>query len=124
VIVNGLLPRRFTTAELERLDVFAANGHDERAARGARRSAVAAGGRGSAAAAGGRSASAPADLAALASSAARAARAAHERARFQHNQLARLRRRSFEVLGVPFVWGASMDLASIRAIGERLGRKL
>jgi anion-transporting ArsA/GET3 family ATPase len=116
VIVNGLLPRRFTTAELDRIDVLAGNGHEHLAAQAGKLSAVAAGGAGAAAA--------PADLSSLASSAARAARAAHERARFQHNQLARLRRRSFEVLGVPFVWGAKMDLASIRAIGERLGRKL
>ena len=39
-------------------------------------------------------------------SAARAALSVHDRARFQHNQLARLRRRSFDVIGVPFVWGA------------------
>ena len=57
-------------------------------------------------------------------SAALAARAVHDRARFQHNQLARLRRRDFEVLGVPFVFTAELDLAAVRRIAEHLGRKL
>ncbi len=57
-------------------------------------------------------------------SAAQAARAVHDRARFQHNQVARLRRRSFEVLGVPFVFAAELDLPAVRRIAEHLGRKL
>jgi anion-transporting ArsA/GET3 family ATPase len=96
VIVNGLLPRRFTPAELERIDGLSANGH-----RGSRSRA-----------------------AAVTASAARAAHAVHERARFQHNQVTRLRRRHFNALAIPFVWGAELDLDGVREIAERLGRKL
>ena len=53
-----------------------------------------------------------------------AARAVHDRARLQHNQVARLRRRSFDVVGVPFVWGTYMDLAGVEGIAKRLARKL
>src|SRR5207245_9198718 len=56
-------------------------------------------------------------------SAALAARAVHDRARFQHNQAARLRRRRFEVLKVPFVFGGELDLAAVRRIAEHLGRR-
>ncbi len=61
---------------------------------------------------------------AVTDSAVRAARAVHDRARFQHNQLARLRRSSFDVVGVPFVWGGQLDLAAVRGIAKRLERKL
>jgi hypothetical protein len=88
VVVNALLPRRFTAAELRRIAPLADGSRD------------------------------------VTASAARAAIAVHERARFQHNQLARLRRRSFDVLGVPFVWGAQLDLAAVRGIAKRLERKL
>jgi anion-transporting ArsA/GET3 family ATPase len=104
VIVNGLLPRRFTPAELEQIDVLHSNGG--RLARGPSGS-------------NGRSSDA-----AVRDSAARAAHAVHERARFQHNQVTRLRRRHFEVLAVPFMWGAELDLSAVREIAERLGRKL
>jgi anion-transporting ArsA/GET3 family ATPase len=105
VIVNGLLPRRFTAGEMARIAALE-NGAAGRAGR--RRRAGAGNGGASE----------------VAVAAARAARAVHERSRFQHNQLARLRRRSFEVLGVPFVWGEGLDLAAVRGIAERLGRKL
>jgi len=98
VIVNGLLPRRFTPAELERIDALAGNGRPVVASE--------------------------ADLHTVTLAAARAARAVHERARFQHNQVTRLRRRHFDVLAVPFVWGAELDLVAVREIAERLGRKL
>ncbi len=98
VIVNGLLPRRFTPAELERIDTLSDNGRPMAASE--------------------------AELHAVGVAAARAAHAVHERARFQHNQVTRLRRRHFDVLAVPFVWGAELDLASVREIAERLGRKL
>jgi anion-transporting ArsA/GET3 family ATPase len=106
VIVNALLPLRFTTAELERI---AALSKDATAREGAR--------------------SADTDAAdttrqAVAVSALRAARAVHDRARLQHNQVARLRRRSFDVVAVPFVWGARMDLAGVAGIARRLARKL
>ena len=57
----------------------------------------------------------------------RAAAAAHavsERARAQHNQLARLRRRGFEVAGVPFQFSDELDLAGVRRIAEHLRRRL
>jgi hypothetical protein len=54
----------------------------------------------------------------------RTARAVHDRARFQHNQLARLRRRSFDVVGVPFVWGDQLDEAAVMEIARQLERKL
>jgi anion-transporting ArsA/GET3 family ATPase len=85
VIVNAVLPRRFTEAEVaaaERLD------------------------------------------GALARSAARAARAVHERARYQRNQIARLRRRRFTVLPVPFQFCAELDLEAMRRIAAQLGRSL
>jgi hypothetical protein len=53
-----------------------------------------------------------------------AARAVSERARFQHNQLARLRRRNFDVIGVPFQFADELDLSAIRTIAEHLRRKL
>src|SRR5207248_5152455 len=94
VVVNGLLPQRFSAEEL----------------RGIERAADAPG--------------AGAADAALRRSAARAARAVHERARFQRNQLARLRRRSFVVVPVPFMWGAPIDLAALRRIAARVGRRM
>jgi anion-transporting ArsA/GET3 family ATPase len=56
--------------------------------------------------------------------AARAAHAVHDRARFQHNQLARLRRRHFAVVGVPFLFGTELDLAAVRRIAGHLERKI
>ena len=64
VIVNAVLPQRFSAAELQRLSAL--------------------------------------DGDAITHSATLAARAVHDRARAQHNQLARLRRRSFEVIPIPF----------------------
>jgi hypothetical protein len=87
VVVNGVLPRRFTKDELRLIDTLS----DEDPAR---RSAVV------------------------------AAHAVHDRASFQHNQLARLRRRQVEVLGVPFLFSAELDLPAVQRIAEHLGRKL
>jgi anion-transporting ArsA/GET3 family ATPase len=86
VVLNGVLPSRFTAAELEQIARL--NGSE------------------------------------IGRSASRAARAVHDRARFQHNQLARLRRRRFEVLGVPFLFGADLDLAAVQRIVEHLQRRL
>jgi hypothetical protein len=88
VVVNALLPRRFTPAEVGRIAALADGTGD------------------------------------VTDSAVRAAIAVHDRARFQHNQLARLRRRSFDVVGIPFVWNAQIDLEAVSAISKRLERKL
>jgi len=101
VIVNGLLPQRFTAAELKRIAASSVDGHAPRGqARGTAKDE------------------------ALRRSAALAAQTVHDRARFQHNQVARLRRRSFEVAGIPFVWGSGMDLPAIERVAEQLGRRL
>ena len=108
VVVNALLPRRFTASELRRIASLGGDGaprggdHPSAADRGA----------------------APTAQQAATDSAVRAALAVHNRARFQHNQVTRLRRRSFEVVGIPFVWGARLDLAALTGIAERLARKL
>jgi Anion-transporting ATPase len=104
VIVNALLPRRFSAAELSRVESLtdtpsAGSGDD------ASGSAV--------------------QVREMATAAAvRAARTVHDRAGFEHNQLARLRRRGFEVVGVPFVWEPRLELGAIEAIAKGLARKL
>jgi anion-transporting ArsA/GET3 family ATPase len=105
VVVNGVLPQRFTGAELKQLSPL--DGVKSVAGGKATRRTSA------------KAAAAPIKLAAAA-----AARAVSERARFQHNQLARLRRRDFEVIGVPFQFTAELDLAAVRKIAEQLQRKL
>jgi anion-transporting ArsA/GET3 family ATPase len=57
---------------------------------------------------------------AVARSALAAARAVHERARVQHNQIARLRRHGLSVHTVPFVFTPELRLEDIRSIGRRL----
>ena len=57
-------------------------------------------------------------------SAALAARAVHDRANFQHNQLARLRRRDFEVHPVPFLFVAELDLSAVERIAGHLSKQL
>src|SRR5439155_25975715 len=56
--------------------------------------------------------------------AASAARAVHERARFQRNQLARLRRRGLAPITVPFRFEADLDLRALEEIARQLERKL
>jgi anion-transporting ArsA/GET3 family ATPase len=104
IIVNGLLPQRFTAPELRRLTRLAES-DDAGAHKGASR------------------AEAKTD-ASVTHSAIVAAQAVHDRARFQHNQVARLRRRDFEVLSIPFQFVAELDLPAVEAIAEQLGRKL
>jgi anion-transporting ArsA/GET3 family ATPase len=108
VVVNALLPQRFSAAELKLIASAVPGGErdtdrdgDGGAGRGreARRGAVSA-------------------------AAVRAAETVHRRARFQHNQLARLRRREFEVVGVPFLWAPQLDEAAVGAIATRLERSL
>jgi anion-transporting ArsA/GET3 family ATPase len=87
VVVNSVLPRRFTSQELRQIDALKAPDTLQR-------------------------------------SAAVAAHAVHDRAGFQHSQLARLRRRGVEALGVPFVFSPELGLPAIQQIAEHLGRKL
>jgi anion-transporting ArsA/GET3 family ATPase len=87
VIVNGTLPRRFSAAELTRVESLNASDSVTR-------------------------------------SATLAARAVHSRASFQHNQVARLRRRRFEVLPVPFLFTSELDLPAIERIAEHLSKQL
>jgi anion-transporting ArsA/GET3 family ATPase len=100
VVVNALLPRRFAAAEMQRIAALDDGVHGGRAPEER----------------------APDERRAVTDSAVQAARAVHDRSRFQHNQLARLRRRSFDVVGVPYVWGARLDLAGVGAIARRLER--
>jgi anion-transporting ArsA/GET3 family ATPase len=85
VVVNGMLPSRFSEEELRRL---------ERSSQPVSRAAAS------------------------------AARAVHDRARFQRNQLARLRRRDLHVLTIPFQFRAELDLDALRRIALQLDRKL
>ena len=87
VVVNGALPRRFSAAELARIDGL--DGSDP-----------------------------------VARSAALAARAVHDRASFQHNQVARLRRRHFEVLAIPFLFAAELDLSAVERIAGHLAKQI
>lgn len=104
VIVNGLLPRRFSPAEMRQIATLEHSTVSREEARACRMSVT--------------------EARAVATAAARAARAVHERSRFQHNQLARLRRRSFEVLSVPFVWGEGIDIEGVQHLARQLARKL
>jgi anion-transporting ArsA/GET3 family ATPase len=53
-----------------------------------------------------------------------ASQAVHERARIQHNQIARLRRAGLTVQTVPFVFTAELSLEDIRRIGQRLAERV
>jgi hypothetical protein len=124
VVVNGTLPQRFDAGELEQLSSLSA-----RTERALRPRPAAAQPKGSAkASAGPRAARSPGatagDGVATVQAAAAAARAVSERARAQHNQLARLRRRGFDVIGIPFQFSDEVDLAGVRQIAEQLRRKL
>ena len=88
VVVNGTLPRRFSAAELTRIEALDGGGDS------------------------------------VADSAVSAARAVHDRANFQHNQLARLRRRDFDVHPVPFLFVAELDLQAVERIAGHLARQL
>ena len=107
VLVNALLPRRFTAAELRQIEAL---GEARATSDGDR--------------AGSAASSAAKSCSRRSPSAARAARTIHDRARFQHNQLARLRRRGFDVVGIPFVWEPHLELAAVRGIARGLERKL
>jgi anion-transporting ArsA/GET3 family ATPase len=104
VIVNSLLPRRFSAPEIERI-----------AALDGTRAALAPSGRGARRA--GREGE-------LMRAAAHAAISIHERASFQHGQVARLRRRGLDVIGVPFQWAPALDVACLEAIADQIGRRI
>ncbi len=124
VVVNSVLPQRFRADELARLSRLSQNGAGAGGANGAK-----GGGAGSRAAkprraAKSTSAAGGASAVAVTRSAVSAAHAVSDRARFQHNQIARLRRRSFEVISVPFQFTAELDLQAVQRIAEHLRRKL
>jgi anion-transporting ArsA/GET3 family ATPase len=104
VIVNAVLPQRFTGAELARLAQLSDGVRAQQArtrASSHRRASDS-----------------------LTRSATLAARAVHQRARYQHNQIARLRRRRFDVVSIPFHFGAELDLPALTRIAEHLARRL
>ncbi len=108
VLVNGILPQRFSPDELDRLTALGRrDASSERSATSSKAS--------------GRSTD---RVAATIRSAASAAQAVSDRARSQQNQIARLRRRGFGVIGVPFQFSAGLDLAAIRRIAGHLDRRL
>jgi anion-transporting ArsA/GET3 family ATPase len=92
VIVNGLLPQRFSSAELERIATLEARAPRSRSRGGA----------------------AAQELRLFAAHAARAV----------HTPVARLRRRGFEVVPVPFLWRARLDAGALGTIADQLERRL
>ncbi len=98
VIINGTLPRRFSAAELARIDGLDGVGPLDGGAR-------------------------PNGSASVTRSAALAARAVHDRANFQHNQLARLRRRDFEVHPLPFLFVAELNLSAVERLSGHLSKQ-
>jgi anion-transporting ArsA/GET3 family ATPase len=96
VVVNGLLPRRFSAPELESIEALAGRARASARGNGAGRDLIGA--------------------------AARAAREVHGRASFQHGQVTRLRKRGFEVLGLPFLWQPELDLDALGVLAARLAR--
>jgi anion-transporting ArsA/GET3 family ATPase len=109
VLVNGMLPQRFDAAELARVTSI------DGAARDRRKSTAGAE----------RSGSGPAKRAGeVRSAAVGAAQAVSTRSRAQRNQLARLRRRSVEVIPVPFQFTDELELQSVLRIADHLRRKL
>ncbi|HTZ88241.1 MAG TPA: hypothetical protein VMB05_16365, partial [Solirubrobacteraceae bacterium] len=109
VIVNGVLPQRFNAEELGKLAALVPDaGQGGSTGTGAPRGG---GGNGDP--------EREAIGAALA-----AARAVSGRARSQHNQLARLRRRGVKTLPVPFQFSAELDLDAVRRIAGHLKSKL
>ncbi len=120
VVVNALLPRRFSASELRRIATLRSGDRGS----GAQLSGAQFGGAELGAANARAHETTAARRRAASQAAVRAAIAVHERARLQHNQLARLRRREFEVVGVPFAWTAQLDLAALTGISRVLERKL
>jgi anion-transporting ArsA/GET3 family ATPase len=107
IVVNGALPRRFESHELGRIAELSDT-------LGPARTRPRTGG----------STSRRGSALAVTRSATHAALAAHERARSQQGQIARLRRRDVTVLTLPFTFQAELDLAAVQRIADRLERKL
>jgi anion-transporting ArsA/GET3 family ATPase len=124
VVVNGTLPQRFDADDLKQLSSLSARVEAAREPRVT--SAQSKRSRGAQPRASSRSAGGDGDGDGVATvqAVAAAARAVSERARAQHNQLARLRRRGFDVSSVPFQFSDEVDLAGVRQIAEQLRRKL
>jgi anion-transporting ArsA/GET3 family ATPase len=99
VIVNSTLPRRFSAAELDQIDNLDGTGIAN-------------------------ASNHPDGSDSVTRSAALAARAVHDRASFQHNQLARLRRRDFEVHPVPFLFVAEFNLPAVERIAGHLSKQI
>lgn len=106
IVVNGSLPRRFEGPELTRIAALAGTHPDTSRTRASVRGG------------------APASALAVTRSARRAALAAHERARSQQGQIARLRRRGVPVVTIPFAFQAELDIAAVQRIADRLERRL
>jgi anion-transporting ArsA/GET3 family ATPase len=122
VVVNGTLPQRFDASELEQLSSLSARTERGRQPHAGKPRAKRS--RDEQAQTSRHSTDAVGEGAATVLAASSAARAVSERARAQHNQLARLRRRGFDVAGVPFQFSDEVDLAGVRRIAEQLRRKL
>jgi anion-transporting ArsA/GET3 family ATPase len=118
VLVNGILPQRFNATELEQVASLA---DDRGPDRGGNRSGGSAKRRGRTSAA---QPSQPRGKDELKRSALGAAQAVSARSRSQRNQLARLRRRSVEVIPVPFQFTDELELESVLRIADHLQRKL
>jgi anion-transporting ArsA/GET3 family ATPase len=118
VVVNGVLPRRFTREELGRIEALEREWAAPEAEAGS-----------------------PAGLdierpngpdgdAQAVGNAVRAARASYERSRVQQSQIARLRRQRFaegnpaKVLTVPFQFTPAMDLDTVGGVADRLARNV
>jgi anion-transporting ArsA/GET3 family ATPase len=99
VIVNSTLPRRFSAVELDHIDNLDGTGLAD-------------------------ASNHPDGSNSVRRSAALAARAVHDRASFQHNQLARLRRRDFEVHPVPFLFVAEFNLPAVERIAGHLSKQI
>ena len=122
MLFRSTLPQRFDAGELEQLSSLTASVGRERQPRSA--TAQAKRSRETQPRAPRLSAGTAGNGLATVQAAAAAARAVSERARAQHNQLARLRRRGFDVASVPFQFSDEVDLAGVRQIAEQLQRKL
>jgi anion-transporting ArsA/GET3 family ATPase len=98
VIVNGLMPRRFSAQEMSTIKALEPPGKPRSGSTAAAAKTITA--------------------------AVQAAGEVHDRARFQHLQVARLRRRGLSVVSIPFVWGGELDLEGLEGIASRLERGL